>query len=183
MRLRKLALSCLFAGVTATEAIGIGWSVANGDIDSFVIFALRLAFSLYLLLLSFASINQHSIQDHSKSILHILVLSFLATTLMGETAIFPLTPPPIASSMGSSSALNVPWYTSLVFYFLACVVAITTPQGPKYHYPPEQIYLKKTVSAISTVYEDNVCGSTSTLLRAYTYVPHSMKYVFRRFPL
>ncbi|EPQ52410.1 hypothetical protein GLOTRDRAFT_26339, partial [Gloeophyllum trabeum ATCC 11539] len=53
------------------------------------------------------------------------------------------------------------------------VNTMTTPWGPNLHYPPEHIYSEKVVEAITSRYEDNVCGVVGasiwdTLLFSYT---------------
>jgi len=159
----------------------IGWAAATGDSNSLIVFLLRLSFALYLLAWAVRSISQDLTDTHSESIIHISVLSFCAAALLGETAIIPSTPPPVVSASQPTDAPIVFWYSIIASYWAAFWISVNTPQGPTLHYPPEQIYSKKSVEAITNVYEDNVCGLTS--VSSFFFPRSCLKNYCRCFPV
>ncbi|EPQ52340.1 multidrug resistance-associated ABC transporter [Gloeophyllum trabeum ATCC 11539] len=173
MRLRKLLLSVNLAIILAIEAVGLGYAVTAGTSQDVLISTLHVLFALYCSILAAFSVNKDSMSSHSTLILHLAVLTTLATAFLGTTAILPSYPPPAGSfSLSDYSGLGL-WYAALVLYIASCVNTMTTPWGPNLHYPPEHIYSEKVVEAITSRYEDNVCGVVGasiwdTLLFSYT---------------
>jgi hypothetical protein len=151
-------MSFLLALILVIDAICLGYSAINNERSAVAIYIIHIVFALYILVLAVRSVNQISVELHWESILHITALTLLATTLLGITAILPASPPPIATSLGTLKALQELWHSSLALYAVVCIMSFTTPQGPRLHYPPENIYSDKTVSATTNFYEDNVCG-------------------------
>lgn len=174
MRLRKLTVSILLAAVVVIQSICLGWSIAEDDKLNITVYSLHVAFALYALVLSGTSINQ-TYSAHSNSIVHLCILTFVATFLLGTTAILPSTPFPGtgASLLSLAGAPLALWYAVLVLYAVCLFIVITTPRGPRLHFPSEHIYSEKTLMQITSKYEDNVCGITGAsvwdvLLFSYT---------------
>jgi len=151
-------MSFLLGVILVIDTICLGYSAANNERSSLAIYAIHIAFSLYVLVLAVRSVNQDSIGPHSESILHLTALMTLATALLGATAILPVTPPPVAASLETVPALRGLWHLSLGLYTVVCIMSFTTPRGPRLHYPPESIYSDKTISARTNLEQDNVCG-------------------------
>ncbi|TFK48986.1 P-loop containing nucleoside triphosphate hydrolase protein [Heliocybe sulcata] len=173
MRLRKLLLSISLAIVLAIETIGLGFAATAGETQDTIVSSLRVVFALYCCVLAVCSVNRDNIPSHSRFILHLSILTTLATAFLGATAILPSSSPPVATSSISENAGLGLWYTALAFYLASCVNSATTPWGPPLHYPPEYIYSQKVVEAITSRYDDNVCGVVGasvwdTLLFSYT---------------
>ncbi|TFK92526.1 multidrug resistance-associated ABC transporter [Polyporus arcularius HHB13444] len=174
MRLRKLTVTSLLATILIIQTICLGWSITEDDRHNIAVYSLHVAFALYTLVLSGLSINQ-TYAAHTKSIIHLCVLTFAATILLGTTAILPSTPFPgtgtsILSISGAPSAL---WYTVIALYAVCLCIVVTTPRGPRLHFPTENIYSEKTLMQITSKYDDNVCGITGAsvwdiLLFSYT---------------
>ncbi len=174
MRLRKLTVTSLLATILIIQTICLGWSITEDDRHNTAVYSLHVAFALYTLVLSGLSINQ-TYAAHTKSIIHLCVLTSAATILLGTTAILPSTPFPgtgtsILSISGAPSAL---WYTVIALYAVCLCIVVTTPRGPRLHFPTENIYSEKTLMQITSKYEDNVCGITGAsvwdiLLFSYT---------------
>ena len=169
LRLRKLFLTALFAIIFALQAVSLGWAVAERDDVQLSIQVMHLFFSLYLIVVSALTIKkEYSV--HTRMIFHICGLTFLASALLGTTALLPTVSNPITSfftAVLAGESPNIPlalWYTTVFLYVVSCITAFTTPTGPPLHYPSEQIYSDKTLMAVTSKYEDNVCGITGASL-------------------
>jgi hypothetical protein len=150
-------MSLLLAAIPIIDTISLGWSLANDETSQIAIYALNLAFSLYILILAVYSVNQNTVDIHSESILHLTTMNTLAATFLGSTAILPDTSP-IAASLETVPALRAIWHAKLCLYTIVCIMAFTTPQGPRLRFPPERIYSDKTILATTNPDEENVCG-------------------------
>lgn len=162
----------LLASVVAVNASSLGWSIASNHTRSIIIGVLQTVFSLYLLILAGRSIKQNDVHSHTETVVHITALSIVATALFFTAAILPSTPPVTASI--TKEDVNAPpglWYATLALYTLVFVISITTPLGPKLHFPPERIYSEKTIMATTNKDEENVCGVVGTVL--VTFVSYS----------
>ncbi|EIN08192.1 multidrug resistance-associated ABC transporter [Punctularia strigosozonata HHB-11173 SS5] len=169
-RLRKLVLSVAFFAILIIQAICLGWAVFEGAPKDIAVYSLHVAFAMYLLVITALSLSQKTVQPHSRSVQHLSSLTILATFLLGVTAILPETDFHTLLLPGSALPL---WYTALALYLVSCVVAITTPCGPRLHFPPERIYSEKYATNITNPDAENVCGVVGasvwdTLLFSYT---------------
>lgn len=168
MRLRKLAISASFAVILVIQCVGLGWSITEEDSLNTAIYSLHITFALYALAISALAVNQ-TYSSHYQSIVHLSALTFIATGLLGTTAILPSQPFSVALVLNESNESGAPlilWYMVLALYALALVIAFTTPRGPRLHFPSEHIYSDKTLMQITSKYEDNVCGITGTFIHA-----------------
>ena len=159
MRLRKALLSLLLAFTVVISTVSLGWSIANNEHIDITIYSLHLSFALYLFLVSARSVLQVTVDDHSDSIIHLTALLTVAFLLLGSAAILPDSPPPVVASIDDEPVLKGLWYALLSLYTVGCILAYSTPLGPRLHYPPSDIYSEKTVKSITNVDENNVCGS------------------------
>jgi hypothetical protein len=174
MRLRKLLLTLLLMAVLVLETVSLAWSAIEGDRKGIALYSIRVVLALYLVLVSAISVQQEY-SAHWRSVVHISALTFTASMLLGTLAILPSRPMPVSATTVEPSSV-VPqklFYAITVLYVVACVVAATIPRAPPLHFPSERIYSEKTLMAITSKYEDNVCGSVSasvwdTLLFSYT---------------
>ncbi|KAI0717016.1 multidrug resistance-associated ABC transporter [Earliella scabrosa] len=159
MRLRKLVMAVILAAILVVQSVCLGWSITEDDKQNIAVYSLHVAFALYTLLVAGRAINQ-TYTSHARSIVHLCVLVFVATSLLTATAILPSTPfpGPITSIFQRSGAPLALWYAVLALYAVCLVIAATTPRGPRLHYPSEQIYSEKTLMQITSKYDDNVCG-------------------------
>lgn len=159
MRLRKLAVAALLATILAIQSVGLGWSILDDDHANVIMYGLHMAIALYTLIIAVRSIKLRD-SEHSTAVIHLFVLTFLPSALLFTTAILPSTPFPIAQLYESSSVPLALFYATLALYILALAIAISTPRGPKLHFPSEYIYSEKTLMQTTSKYEDNVCGVT-----------------------
>ena len=170
MTLRKLLLSLLLGAILALQSVSLGLSITDAVRTDIAVYALHTAFALYLLVLAGRSVNA-AYGAHERAVVHLSALTWLAVMLLGTTAILPSTPFPLAPSSLVRSAIEVGagvkggaplgvWYAVLGLYVGAFVLVVTTPRGPKLHFPSEAIYADKTLMQITSKYEDNVDGIT-----------------------
>lgn len=162
MRWRKLTVSVILTAVVVIDAISLGWSIANNEFAGITIYAISIVFSIYLLGIAYRSVNQMTVELHSESVLHLTVLSTLAVTFLGSTAILPVTPP-TTSSLETVPALRIIWHAKLALYMFVCLISFTTAQGPRLCYPTKRIYSEKTIQATTNPDEENVCGIVGEL--------------------
>ncbi|KAI0338006.1 ATP-binding cassette transporter [Trametopsis cervina] len=172
MRLRKILITFVLAAIVSLQAASLSWSFLEGTSREIAQFSLHLAFSLYLLVVAAISIK-HEYSAHEHLVIHLSTLTFVAFALLGTISILPATPSPIAMAFEESALPKGLSYATVILYFCALALAVTTPCGPPLHFPSEQIYSDKTLMAVTSKYEDNVCGVTGasvldTLLFSYT---------------
>lgn len=164
MRRRKLFISLLAAVIVVLNTVSLGWAAADDMKHNISILAIYIYFALYVLIIAARSINQNSVESHAESVIHLTTLTTIACLLLGGTAILPISPPPVIEATGDDYVLLPVWYTMVGIYYVICIIAFTTPQGPPLHYSPGDIYSEKTVQSITNTDQENVCGITSTLL-------------------
>ena len=176
MCLRKSILSLLLGAILVLQAISLGFSITSpsrttyGDIAAYT---LHIVFALYTLALSFRAVRA-TYAAHAMVVVHLSALTVFAALLLFVTAILPSTPFPLPKEVeentplfssstsvwgdtdvqeGAACAL---WYAVLALYVTATGVAVTTPRGPKLHFPSERVYSDKTLMQVTSRYEDNV---------------------------
>ena len=169
MSLRKLFLSILLGAILILQSVSLGFSIVESARIHIAVYALHTAFALYLLVIAGSSVSK-TYGTHVRAIIHLSVLTWIAVMLLGTTAILPSTPFPLApapstlfwsaSAAGNQGAALGIWYAVLALYVVALVVVVTTPRGPKLHFPSEAIYANKTLMQITSKYEDNVDAIT-----------------------
>ena len=164
----------LLLAILAVETVSLAWSAVEGDRAGVALYSIRVALALYLSLVSAFSVKKEY-SPHWRSVVHISALTFLASLLLGTLAILPSRPMPVSSTTIEPSSVvpNGLFYAVTLLYIVACAVAVTIPRAPPLHFPSERIYSEKTLMAVTSKYEDNVCGSVSasvwdTLLFSYT---------------
>ncbi|KAF9548180.1 multidrug resistance-associated ABC transporter [Agrocybe pediades] len=159
MRWRKGFLSVLLALSLSISSVSLGWSIVDADTSSIVLYALHVAFDLYLFVVSVRSVYQDTMDSHSESIIHLSILLTAVFALLTFTEILPAEP--FTTTTEDSRVLTILRLVKLSLYGVAWIGCVTTPLGPRLHYPPSDIYSEKTVQAITNMDEENVCGITS----------------------
>ncbi|KAF9269658.1 multidrug resistance-associated ABC transporter [Marasmius fiardii PR-910] len=161
MKRRKFVLSFLAAAILVLQCIRLGLFVKDGASDTMKLIghALDVYFAAYLTALCVQSLNRFTPEGHSESILHITFLTTLPSLVLTTLGLLPDGHPVSQSGLRGTSVVGDDlWYTTIVLYISACVIAFTTPQGPPLHYPPSAIYLPKTVESITNTDKENVTG-------------------------
>jgi hypothetical protein len=155
IRFRKLIVTLFAVVILALQTVSLAWSATDLDKRSVGIFAVHTLVALYTLIMSAISVPQSVVLPHTYSVIHMSIVTFMASFLLGATAILP-------STYHITSSLDDPlqklWYTVLGLYLLSFMIVSTTPLGPALHFPVSQIYDEKTVSQVTNNVADNVCG-------------------------
>lgn len=165
-------LTALVALAVALNAVAFGYAVAEGTHTELAIAALQLVFAVYTLVIAALSVFQDNDDAHWNAIMHITILTAVASLLLGTASILPNTPIPTGRQPSSilrtfvtvlgadddDAVLTTMWYTITGLYIAVCFVASTTPLGPPLHYPPDLIYPEKQVKVITNPDQENVCG-------------------------
>ncbi|KAH7925080.1 hypothetical protein BV22DRAFT_1195420 [Leucogyrophana mollusca] len=175
-RLWKLLIAVILAFVVAIQAICLGWTVTANENDSTTVCVLHIAYALYAVVLAVRSMYHNTIGPHSASMIHLAVLTFLPTALLGTTAILP-SDKSVSTPIQNLPVLSGLWYSVLALYLIAAVITWTLPGGPPLHFPPETIYSEKTVKAITNLDQDNVCGIVGASVWSYLLFAYTTKVV------
>ncbi|KAJ7610419.1 multidrug resistance-associated ABC transporter [Roridomyces roridus] len=167
VRLRKIFASMLlsFLVVVKTATLFLGTDSVADILQSCV--------SIYLLFLTLRSVRRKTVERHAEFVWHLTSLTFFAVVFMGFTMMLPV---------GDSSIANndVLWYldsASLSLYAAIFSIFLTTPRGPRLHYPPSAIYSKKTADAITNTDENNVTGVYDASIWSFLFFSYSTKVV------
>jgi hypothetical protein len=150
---------CL-CGILSLQTVKLAWFASTAGTTSIVEYALHVAFALYTLTVTLYSLPTAGINTHAHTMVHLSVLTFVATILLGVTAIVPGSYH-TAMSAPPSFALTALWYTVFALYFVALAVASSTPLGPTLYYPAQRIYDEKTIAKTTNTTRANVSGAVS----------------------
>lgn len=175
--MRKIVLSVVLAAILAIQSVSLGWSIAEIDRKSIAVYALHVAFALYSLVVAVRSVKQEY-SLHAQSVVHLSVLTTVAVSFSGVTTILPSSPIPVTRLAAASSVVPLAlWYVVFALYVVAWAIAITTPRGPRLHYPSDRIYSQKTLMQVTSKYEDNVSGVTGASVLDIMLFSYSTKVV------
>ncbi|CAE6396057.1 unnamed protein product [Rhizoctonia solani] len=154
----------------------IGWYITTNNLKAWDAFlwplCLQVTFFVYLLVLSVCSLHTRDISAHWDLTMHCSALSTLVWIALLIAKVLPRTPRFTSQSQGSSSAET--WMEWLVLLFLLVVATIssTTNRAPPVYFPPERVYLLKSLDSLAPGTTDNVVGEVqasvaSVLLFSY----------------
>lgn len=165
-------MTIILAAILVLQTVSLAWFATEGETTKIATYALHTFVALYALVLTVHSLPQNNQTAHTTSTIHVGILTSTVAFLLGTTAILPASENPVVSFVRVHFTLPV-WYTTFGLYVLAALIAITTPLGPPLNFPPSQIYDEKTVSQITNVASNNVCGIVGasiwqTLMFSYT---------------
>ncbi|KAK1225083.1 hypothetical protein PQX77_011952 [Marasmius sp. AFHP31] len=163
-------LQALRLGLSLEDATGINTDIIGNVLDVY--------YAIYLLILCLRSLRHTTVETHSESILHITALTVIPALLLTSLAIVPNTSPtPRPSELHVSPVTDYLWYTVILLYILAMVIAFGTRQGPPLHYPPSGVYLPKTVETITNTDKENVTGLDAASPWGYLMFSYATKVV------
>ena len=160
-RMRKLLLVAIYALLVAVDTTALGYSFAFPTAQETVSYLLRVIFDIYLVTLAALTIQDVDVPHHWVAVVHLSTLSILAFAFSFVASILPKTDDVEVYFVEDSDEPRLLvglWYTNLLLTFLAVMISITTPRGPKLHFPSEAIYSEKTLETSTTHAFDNVCG-------------------------
>ena len=166
MKLRGTLLVIAFAVVVGLQAISLGYAASFSSSTTKATYTIHVLFAIYLSILAIQSVGKNTIYSHTRNIIHLSVLTTLASGLLGFTALLPRDQTSLSTPAEESQPHNskIIWYVVLGLYALSTIVAITTPLGPALHFPVSRIYSEKTAAAVTNKALDNVSGATGLCL-------------------
>ncbi|EIN12781.1 multidrug resistance-associated ABC transporter [Punctularia strigosozonata HHB-11173 SS5] len=155
-KMRKLLLFAILISILGINGIFLHWTRQARAPTQILVQTLHASLSLYLCILSLRWLWQNTVSTHSKTTVHLSILTSATATLLGLSALIPSAPFEDTYPHGKPTARL--WYSRLVLYVVATAIAITTPRGPRLHLPLELIYAPKTISARTNPRKENVVG-------------------------
>ena len=166
MRRKKLFISLLLVVILSSDGLLLGWYVSWGDTKEIATCTLHIGFTLYALGVVWHSVNHNTPSFHYRSVLHLAILTFLASVLLSLIAILPGAVAPVARIVPNPWHI---WHARLGLYIILCITTVTTRLGPRLRYPPESIYAEKTIFAGTNTTEENVSGVVGMLAHAFMF--------------
>lgn len=138
------------------QAASLGWSAFTLNAPNLTVPILNMVFALYVVAIAVRSVNRDNTNGHYKCVVHLAILLFFTSLLLGTLAIMPSA----SISTKEVSILQALWYAAFGLYLVAFFVVINIPRGPALYFPPSQIYSEKTAATVTdtAVQEENVCG-------------------------
>ncbi|CEL57922.1 ATP-dependent bile acid permease OS=Saccharomyces cerevisiae (strain ATCC 204508 / S288c) GN=YBT1 PE=1 SV=2 [Rhizoctonia solani AG-1 IB] len=162
VKVMKLGQTTAISLSLALVCAHIGWYITTTNLKawnpSLWPLCLQTIFFVYLLVLSVCSLHTRDVSTHWSLTIHSSVLSIFAWTVLLVAKVLPRTPRYAAQSQGPSSVEN--WMEWLVLLFLLIVVTIssTTNRAPAVYFPPERVYLLKSLDSLAPQGTSNVVG-------------------------
>lgn len=175
-KVSKLAQITAISLALASVCGHVGWSIANNDFlgwnASLLPLCLQVAFLVYLLGLSGYLLHTKDISTHWSLTIHTSILSVCGMTALFIAKVLPHTP---RFATQSETPRNVENVLEWLVIFLLCVstaLASTIPRAPAVYFPPERVYLLKSLDSLAPGNRDNVVGEVqasiaSVLLFSY----------------
>ena len=147
------------------------------EVKDTVVPSLNIFTALYLIVITVSTLNDVVPDVHFTQIVHIGIITTVATLAFGSVAILPST------EFTTSAVDAVSWglgYVVIGLYAVACVISLNIPRGPAMHFPPEQIYSGKTVVSITSRQTDNVCGIVNDSIIGILFFSYTTKVPYTR---
>ncbi|CAE6433200.1 unnamed protein product [Rhizoctonia solani] len=158
----KLGQAIAVSLALAVVCAHIGWYITTNDLKTWdpLLWPLFLQsiFFVYLLVLSACSLHTKDISTHWSLTVHCSVLSTLALTALFIAKVLPRTPRSVAKSHGLSLVETRMEWLVLFLLFVAACISSTTNRAPAVYFPPERVYLLKSLDSLAPETTDNVVG-------------------------
>ncbi|CAE7211925.1 unnamed protein product [Rhizoctonia solani] len=158
----KLGQAVAVSLALAVVCAHIGWYITTNDLktwDSLLWpLCLQAIFFVYLLALSVCSLHTKDVSAHWNLTVHCSVLSTFALTAMLIAKVLPRTPRFAAQAQGPSLVETQMEWLVLFFLSVAACISSTTNRAPAVYFPPERVYLLKSLDSLAPGTTDNVVG-------------------------
>lgn len=118
---------------------------------------LELFINAYYLAIGMFSIIDRQ-KNHGPALRHLYVLSSFKVLLMGTVTCLPTQD----TTLDGQALFSLAWNIDLACSLAAWIIAVSIPQGPSLHYPPEKIYSSKTLLDSGPFPEENVSDEVGT---------------------
>lgn len=142
--------------LVAVNSSTLGWLKTTED-DAYSIelpTLLQLAFSIYLLILSFSSISLSTIETHWPITVNISALTAIATFALGTSALLPTNASSLQLPLLYPRVVYVFRLINLVLLLIATKKATTIPRGPPLYIPVKTVYSAKELTDVGADFEE-----------------------------
>ncbi|KAK7463002.1 hypothetical protein VKT23_007584 [Stygiomarasmius scandens] len=179
MKWRKIILSTLFTAILVIQCVRLGFlaSTDGAQPKDLAINIIHVCFALYLLVVTVSSFKDNVVESHGRTVVHLAILTFVASVTQGVSAILPNTPPIVQPLFIPSKLPDNLWYASIVLYIVSAILVFNTPCGPPLHFPTESIYSTKVVASTTNTDQVNVTGISYASVWGYLYFTYTTKVV------
>lgn len=153
-----------------------GWCITARNLTTWdpllLPLCLQASFFIYLLVLSVCSLHSRDVSSHWPLTVHCSALSALSLTALFIAKVLPHTPRLSTQSQGPTAEENIMEWFVLSLLFATAVISSTTNRAPPVYFPPERVYLLKSLGSLAPGAQANVVGEiqasvASTLLFNY----------------
>ncbi|CAE6493905.1 unnamed protein product [Rhizoctonia solani] len=140
----------------------IGWYITTNDLKTWdpLLWPLCLQAILfvYLVVLSVCSLHTKDIPTHWNLTVHCSAISTFALTVLLIAKVLPRSPRFATQSQGLSLVETQMEWLVLFFLLVTACISSTTNRAPAVYFPPERVYLLKSLDSLAPGTRDNVIG-------------------------
>ncbi|KAG8716045.1 hypothetical protein FRC11_010771 [Ceratobasidium sp. 423] len=140
----------------------IGWYITTNNLKTWDPLlwplCLQAVFFVYLLVLSVYSLHTKDVSTHWNLTVHCSTLSTLALTALLIAKVLPRTPRFVTQSQGSGLVETRMEWLVLVLLLVVASISSTTNRAPAVYFPPERVYILKSLDSLAPETRDNVVG-------------------------
>ncbi|KAF8609600.1 multidrug resistance-associated ABC transporter [Ceratobasidium sp. AG-I] len=175
-KVSKLAQITVVLLALASVCGHIGWSVANNNFigwnASLLPLCLQALFLVYLLGLSGYLLHTKDISTHWDLTVHTAAVSACGLVALSVAKLLPRTPRFATQSETPQNVENILEWLVILLLAISTALASTIPRAPAVYFPPERVYLLKSLGSLAPETRDNVVGEVqasvaSVLLFSY----------------
>jgi hypothetical protein len=158
----KLAQTVAISLTLAVTCGHVGWCITTRNLTSWdpllLPLCLQALFLIYLLVLSMCSLHSRDVSSHWPLTVHCSALSIFSLTALFVAKVLPRAPRFATQSQETSPVENVMEWLVLLLLFVCAVISSTTNRAPAVYFPPERVYLLKSLGSFPPGARDNVVG-------------------------
>ncbi|KAG8707304.1 hypothetical protein FRC08_000588 [Ceratobasidium sp. 394] len=148
-----LAAVCVHIGYSITARKLAGWDMLLLPLS------LEALFLVYLLVLAACSLNASNISAHWVSTVHSAALSTCGLTVLAIAKVLPETPRFSTQSQELPDTVeNTLDWVVILSLLISTIVSSTTPRAPAVYFPPERVYILKSLDSFAPATRSNVVG-------------------------
>ncbi|KAH7344787.1 multidrug resistance-associated ABC transporter [Rhizoctonia solani] len=158
----KLGQTVAVSLALALVCAHIGWYITTNDLKTWDPLlwplCLQVILFVYLLVLSACSLHTKDISTHWNLTVHCSALSTFALSVLLIAKVLPRTPRFATQFQGPSLVETQMEWLVLFFLLVTACISSTTNRAPAVYFPPERVYLLKSLDSLAPETRDNVVG-------------------------